>query len=94
MSPDVAQKCMMDLLQGMPNCSCHIDDLGLWTNGPFEDHLAVVELVSSRLQKNDMKCNPLKCEWFAKETDFLGFWMTPDGIEPWKKRVDAILNMD
>ena len=79
---------------GTPNCSCCIDDPGLWTNGSFKDHPAVVELVPSRLHKNNMKCNPLKCEWFAKETDFLGFWMTPDGIKPWKKRVDAIPNMD
>ena len=81
-SPDVAQKCMMDILQGIPNCSCYIDDCGLWTNGSFDEHLEMVDLVLSRLHKYNMKCNPLKCEWFVKETDFLGFWMTPDGIKP------------
>ena len=79
---------------GIPNCCCYIDDLGIWTYGSFDDHLAVVDLVLSRLHANNMKCNPLKCEWFVKETDFLGFWMTPEGIKPWKKRIDAILNMD
>ena len=93
-SPDVAQKCMVDILQGIPNHSCYIDDLGIWTNGSFEEHLKVVDLVLFRLDKYNLKCNPLKCEWFVKETDFLGFWMTPDGVKPWKKRVDAILNMD
>ena len=93
-SPDVAQRFMVDMLQGIPNCCCYIDDLGIWTDGSFEDHLAVVDLVLSQLHSNNMKCNPLKCEWFVKETDFLGFWMTPDGIRPWKKRVEAILRMD
>ena len=63
-------------------------------NGTFDEHLKVVDLVLSQLQANNMKCNPLKCEWFVKETDFLGFWMTPEGIKLWKKRIDAILKMD
>ena len=58
-SPDVAQKCMVDILQGIPNHSCYIDDLGIWTNGSFEEHLKVVELVLVRLDKYNLKCNPL-----------------------------------
>ena len=67
--------------------------LGIWTKVTFDDHLKVVDVVLSRLHTNNMKCNPLKCEWFVKETNFLGFWMTPQGIKPWKKCIDAILKM-
>ena len=62
---DVAQRFMMDMLQGIPNCCCYIDNLGIWTSGTFQDHLAVVDLVLSRLHKNNMKCNPLKCKWLS-----------------------------
>ena len=44
-SPDVAQRFMVDMLQGIPNCCCYINDLRIWTDGTFEDHLSVVDLV-------------------------------------------------
>ena len=43
------------------------------------------------LDSNEMKCNPLKCNWAVEETDLLGNWMIPTHVKPMKKKINEIL---
>ena len=71
-SPDVAQAYMSEILHGL-DCAIYMDDVGIWTFGSFDEHLAVLDRVLERFHKYNLKCNPLKCSWAVKETNFLGW---------------------
>ena len=92
LSPDEAQSVIEAILDGL-DVEVYIDDVGIFSDS-WEEHMEKVAAVLRRLEDNGCKINPLKCEWAVQETDFLGFWMTPDGVKPWKKKIDGILKMD
>ena len=93
-SPDIAQEFMENLLRDLlEEIVVYIDDI-LVTNHDWSSHLILLNKVLAWLEDTGFLVNPLKCEWAVKETDFLGHWMTPSGIKPWKKKVNAILCME
>ena len=91
-SPDIAQEIMERVLGHLEELEIYLDDLAAFSD-TWEDHLILLDKVLTILQEKGFAVNPLKCEWGIQETDFLGHWMTPTGIKPWRKKIDAILRM-
>lgn len=84
---------MEDALNGLNDTEECINDVGIFEQGSFEQHLQTIEEVLTQVQDANFAINPLKCEWEVQETDFLGFWLTPVALKPWKKKIQATLDL-
>ena len=91
-SPDITTEKMHLVLDGIDNIEFYMDDIGVFS-GNWDDHLSLLSLVLTRLQNVGFTINPLKCEWAIQETNFLGHWLTPEGVKPWRKKIEAILRL-
>ena len=78
-SPDTAQETMEDLFQDMDKVDCCINNAGVFDNS-WEAHHETLPKALRWLQDNSFICNPLKCNWGAKETNWSGCWLTPTGL--------------
>jgi hypothetical protein len=62
----------------------YLDDLLILTNSSFKDHLLKLEMVLARLSTADMRVNISKSKFFAEQIEYLGYWITRQGIQPSK----------
>ena len=56
-------------------------------------HLLTLHVLLTPLDQNRFTVNPSICEWAVQKTDWLGYWLTPTGLKPWSKKINAIIVM-
>jgi hypothetical protein len=95
LDPDVFQNIMSKLVQDMEYVTTYLDDLLILTNNSFKHHLLKLEMVLSRLSTAGMRVNISKSKFFAEQIEYLayGYWITRQGIQPVRNKVEAILNI-
>ena len=92
-SPDFFQSIMHPLFADLPHVECFIDDIGIFSNSTFHDHLRDLQEVLLRLERNGFTVNPLKGDWATKSTEYLGFLLSPEGIKSMPYKITTITNI-
>ena len=64
----------------------YIDDLLVTTQGDCSNHLNKLEQVLQNIKDNRLKCNIEKSFFRKTQMEYLGFWVTRNGIHPVKKK--------
>jgi hypothetical protein len=92
-SPDIFQAKIYDLLGDIEGIRAYIDDILVIKKGTFEEHLQQLNEVLRRCQKANIKLNAEKCSFGLNEIDYLGYIVTPEGVKPNPKKIQAIQNI-
>ena len=92
-SPDIFQEKMGDLFADLENARAYIDNLLVLTKGNWEEHLAKLDKVLTRLFRAGLKVNIKKSFLGKHKLEYLGYWISQDGVQPLKKKVEAILKI-
>ena len=63
------------------------------TTGDLFEHLKNLEEVLSHLSECGLKVNAVKSFFGRTELEYLGYWITQNGVKPLSKKVEAIVNL-
>ncbi|TYK22678.1 uncharacterized protein E5676_scaffold195G001240 [Cucumis melo var. makuwa] len=88
------QRAMQEVFDDMLHkyVECYVDDLVVKSKRR-QDHLKDLKVVFDRLQKYQLRMNPLKCAFDVTSGKFLGFIVRHQGIEIDQSKIDAIQKM-
>lgn len=90
-APATFQRVMDDVLKGLQNkiCLVYMDDIIIFSTS-LQEHINNLKLVFERLSQAGLKIQLDKSEFLCKSVEFLGHVITPEGIRPNPKKIEAI----
>ena len=91
-APEIFQRLMTDLLQGIPGTKVIMDDILIYGKS-IEEHDSHLDGVLDTVQRSGLKLNKAKCELRKEELGFFGHRVGKDGIKPDPEKVRAIIEL-
>ena len=77
---------MENVLQGIDDSDVYLDGVGAFSHN-WDHHMHLLDEILNRLTNNGFTVHLLKCDWTVQESDWLGYWLTPRGLKPWRKNI-------
>lgn len=90
-APATFQRVMDNVLKDLQGkiCLVYMDDIIIFSTS-LQEHITNIKTVFSRLRENNLKIQLDKSEFLRKSVEFLGHVITPDGIKPNPRKIEAI----
>ena len=89
-SLDIFQERMSGLMADLDYVRAYIDDLLCISKRDWDDHIEKLDAIFARLQKACLRINANKSVFGKSELEYLGYWITCEGIQPITKKLEAI----
>ena len=87
------RKKMNKLFAGLEYVRSYINNLLVISKGSFKDHLEKLDQVLKKLKAARLKINASRSFFTQEELEYLGYWITCEGILLVKKKISAMLNI-
>eukprot|EP00957_Ditylum_brightwellii_P069438 5272061-Ditylum_brightwellii.AAC.1 len=81
-------------MSGLDFIKAYLNNLLIMTSDTLDNHLRKLTLKLDQLRVNGLKVNTDKSMFCTTEIEYLGYWITPSGIPPLPKKVQAILDLE
>ena len=70
--------------------TAYLDDVLVYTNSTLEEHVKHVKKVLQKLKEYKLYLQSSKCEFYTKETKYLGFIILIEGVKINLKKIQTI----
>ena len=91
-APEVFQKQMGKILEGLPGVLCHLDNILVYGTN-MEEHDCRLKTVLEKIRSAGLTLNPSKCEFTKTSITFLGHVINDKGISADPQKLSAIKQM-